>query len=220
MGWIRNLLIFAGLAGGGWFAVSAAIEPSADKKDDKRTARGEQRYAVIEVAGEATPAPDIIPIVRPLSIESAFGRSLLTGEEGGGDQGDPLEMLDIDRTWDVVLALPEPVTDLRREIPRASDEVEEREPVASGRDLKDLPDKVRELAENAKELIEEALTMMRASAPNRPEWNEVAAEAAGKLGEARDLLTKALDAVPEHRAMLDLMREAKAALYAANKSRR
>jgi hypothetical protein len=217
---IRNALIFAGIAAGGFLAISATIRSNAPPPDET-----ESTVASPIMLNTGRP-PDLgsVPLSRPISLESSFGRSELTGEEVSRVPENPLEELTFNRSWDVSLVLspPKPPTDLPPE--KATDEVgePEQEDTSLKKDLHlaDLPNEAKRHAEAAladlqegTRLLKTGLQESRKPGQEGREGREKMASAADFLRDARDKLTKALQLAPNHPELLRLMQEAKANLY-------
>lgn len=217
---VRNALIFAGLAGGAVFAISAAIATKPETED------GQQQAAISPIVLNTARPPDLgqTPLNKPISLESGFGRTELTGEEVMRVPENPLDELIFDRRWDISLRLtpPKPPTDLPPE--PASDEVGEPEPldtpVKDEYHLGDLPNAARQHADAAiadykegTKLLKEGMRESRLPGQEGRDGREKVATAADLLRDARDNLTKALELAPNHPELLHLMQETKANLY-------
>ncbi|MDC1143044.1 hypothetical protein OAU50_08130 [Planctomycetota bacterium] len=230
---IRNVLIFAGLAGGGVFlfmsATSEIVDPNAVAQD---TAGVEKDSPIILQTASPT-RTDLIPLSKPLSLEASFGRMELTGVVEKHVSKNPLEALDFDRRWDVTLALepPKPSSDLPPE--KATDEVIEPEPEdvveidpEEFEDLSELPEDVQRAAQDAKNMLEAAntllfdgLDMLRGMGSKRDEANQMLRDADDLFVKARERLMDAVMVAPNHPLLLSRMREIKAGLYSSRKHR-
>jgi hypothetical protein len=216
--WVRNGLIFAGIAAGGILAVSGAI---AGKEE---TAEHEQEpVAATPILLNVARPPELgtTPLGNPLSLESPFGRSELTGIPVPPD---PLEELDFDRAWDYssTIKVPLPPADLPPE--PATDEVAEPKHDAASLEeepeLDDLPSEARQRADAAlaslrsgTKLLKEGMREFRLPGDEGREGSRKVKEAADLLRDARDKLESALKLAPQHPELLRLMQEAKANLY-------
>lgn len=218
---IRNGLIFAGIAVGGLLAVTGAIAST----EEARAAETEHVAASPILLNVAKP-PDLgsTPLSGPLSLESPFGRSELTGQPVRRVPQNPLEELDFDRSWDHVSAArvalppadlpPEPATDEVAE-PKRDETSLEGEP-----DLDDLSPQARQRADAAvvslrsgTKLLKEGMNEFRQTGEAGREGSRKIREAADLLRDARDKLESALKLAPQHPELLRLMQEAKANLY-------
>ena len=217
---VRNVLIFAGIAGGGALAIMGAVS------SDEAEQQSSQQVADQPIVLNTAKPPDLgtTPLAKPISLESGFGRSELTGEEVLRVPDNPLDELLFDRRWDIQLALtpPKPPTDLPPE--KASDEVGEPDHEDSSiKDdfyLSDLPNDARKHADEAiadlKEgtrFLKEGMRESRLPGQEGKDGRAKVATAADFLRDARDSLTKALQLSPNHPELLHLMQETKANLY-------
>jgi hypothetical protein len=137
---------------------------------------------------------------------------------------DPLAALNIERRWD--MGMPPSVYRAPPDLPAqpAGDEVREPPKQATPREITadefaDLPSEARKYVEAAQKLYKQAQVLMEAVAPNHPDWSSKQGEAAETLKKARDQMYQALNVAPDSRALLDLMQQIKADLYACNKHR-
>jgi hypothetical protein len=220
--WIRNGLIFAGIGVGGLLAITGAI---ASHEEAREAAETEQVAATPILLNVAKP-PNLgsTPLSGPLSLESPFGRSELTGQPVKRVPQNPLEELDFDRSWDHLSAAkvplppadlpPEPATDEVAEPKRDETSLEE-DP-----DLADLSPEARQRADAAlvslrsgSKLLKEGMNEFRQTGEAGREGSRKIREAADLLRDARDKLTSALALAPQHPELLRLMQEAKANLY-------
>lgn len=220
----RNVLIFAGIAGGAFFAISAARGGVTDES-------GTDEPAVSSPIVLNTAKPVDLgkaPLSEPLSLEKGFGRSELTGEQVVRVPESPLEELSFDRRWDISLALtpPKPPTDLPPD--KATDEVGEPEPedVVENDEfhLAHLPNEARKIAEDAADdyrtgtsLLKAGLKESRLPGQEGKAGFEKMASAADLLTDARDKVTKALDYAPNDASLLSLMQKIKANLFVCKK---
>lgn len=229
IGWVRNAMIFGGIAVGGFVAVRAAMEapPPVDAG-----AAGDVVPVLLNTARPVdTP---LMRLAKPISLESAFGRTELTGMPTFRVSPDPLHDLGINRDYDGNIELrPERIApDLPEK--KASDEVTAKEldeplpprPVAAGTNLDDLPRDARGFADQGKTALDQATTLLvdgldmvrgAGDARRRELGNQKLAEAARLFETARDHLREALLRAPNHPGVLDLLQEAKAGLFAARK---
>ncbi|MCA8913722.1 MAG: hypothetical protein KDB82_18705 [Planctomycetes bacterium] len=218
---LRNGLIFAGLAVGGALAILGAVQ-----RDDSGEQGGDDTVAEAPIVLNTAKPPDLgkTPLAKPISLESPFGRSELTGLPVNHVPDNPLEELDFDRRWDVSLALkpPKPPSDLPPE--KATDEVLEPEPAESSIEgnvhLDDLPNEARSHADAAlinlrdgTRLLKEGMIEMRRPGQEGFEGAKKVRDAADLLRDARDKLEEALKFAPQHAELLRLMQEVKANLY-------
>jgi hypothetical protein len=218
---VRNALIVAGVAVGGILAVSGAIG-----SEEEPTEQGQQQAAATPILLNVARPPELgsTPLGNPLSLESPFGRSELTGIPVKRVPADPLEELDFDRSWDhsSTIKVPLPPADLPPE--PATDEVAEpKHDAASLEDepeLDDLPAEARQRADAAlvslrsgTKLLKEGMREFRLPGDEGREGSRKVKEAADLLRDARDKLESALKLAPQHPELLRLMQEAKANLY-------
>ncbi|MCA8935890.1 MAG: hypothetical protein KDB68_06765 [Planctomycetes bacterium] len=221
IGILRNGLIFAGITVGGALAIVGAMQGG-----EETEALGEEVVADAPIVLNTAKPPNLgtTPLAKPISLESPFGRSELTGLPVTSVPDSPLDELDFDRRWDVSLALkpPKPPTDLPPE--KATDEIvePEREDTSlEGRvELGDLPNESRQHAESAlaslrdgTQMLKEGMSEMRRSGQEGVDGRRKVREAADLLRDARDKLELALKLAPQHAELLRLMQEAKANLY-------
>jgi hypothetical protein len=218
---VRNALIVAGVAVGGILAVSGAIGG-----EEEPTEQGQQQATATPILLNVARPPELgsTPLGNPLSLESPFGRSELTGIPVKRVPADPLEELDFDRSWDhsSTIKVPLPPADLPPE--PATDEVAEpKHDAASLEDepeLDDLPAEARQRADAAlvslrsgTKLLKEGMREFRLPGDEGREGSRKVKEAADLLRDARDKLESALKLAPQHPELLRLMQEAKANLY-------
>ena len=224
IGWVRNGLIFAGIGVGGVLAVKGAI---ATREVAEQPTEQQASASPILLNTARPPELGKTPLAKPLSLESAFGRSELTGVTVNHVPLDPLDELAFDRSWDVALAKrpPRPTaapTDLPPQ--PASDEVSEpeREETSLKEDvnLDDLPTEARKRADDAlvslrdgSKLLKEGMNSFRRPGEEGVQGSRKIREAADLLRDARDKLEAALQLAPQHPELLRLMQEAKANLY-------
>ncbi|MCB9932527.1 MAG: hypothetical protein H6841_03805 [Planctomycetes bacterium] len=221
IGWVRNGLIFAGMGIGGALAIAGAI---ASKEEPEQP--GETAVASSPITLNTAKPPDLgkTPLAKPLSLESAFGRSELTGLPVAHVPLNPLEELDFDRRWDITLALksPKPPVDLPPQ--PAPDEVAEPEhddaSLRADVKLDDLPNEAKQRANDAlvslrdgSKLLKEGMNQFRRPGEEGVQGSRKIREAADLLRDARDKLESALKLAPQHPELLRLMQEAKANLY-------
>lgn len=224
IGWIRNGLIFAGIGVGGVLAVKGAI--ATRQVAEQPT---EQQASASPILLNTAKPPELgkSPLAKPLSLESAFGRSEFTGVAVNHVPLSPLDELDYDRRWDVALAKKPPrpsapPTDLPPQ--PASDEVAEPERRESSLqedvNLDDLPNEARKRADDAlvslrdgTRLLKEGMNTFRRPGEEGVQGSRKIREAANLLRDARDKLDAALKLAPQHPELLRLMQEAKANLY-------
>jgi hypothetical protein len=218
---VRNALIFAGVAVGGILAVSGAMSGG----EESAESAAEQTAATPILLNVARP-PELgsTPMGNPLSLESPFGRSELTGITIKRVPANPLDELDFDRQWDQSSVAkvplppadlpPEPATDEVAE-PKRDDASLEEEP-----ELDDLPAEARQRADAAlvslrsgTKLLKEGMHEFRLPGEEGREGSRKVKEAADLLRDARDKLESALKLAPQHPELLRLMQEAKANLY-------
>jgi hypothetical protein len=217
---IRTVLILGGLAGGAALGYIGGSQPVPE------TATQQQAQAAAPVVlNTAAPleAPHL-PLSSPLSLESAFGRSELTGAQVDRVAANPLHELSFDRRWDVVLEMrpPKPGAELPPE--PASDEVAEPEPdtaaVEDTYDFKHLPADARARALEGLKALRDGTEVLRQGEQEFRRRGSEGAEGRQKIRNAavmlRDAITKfevALRAAPNDRELLDLIQDAKANLY-------
>jgi len=229
--WIRNTLILAGIGAGALIAVQSALKtPPAPPQAPADASR-----AVILNTARAAPAP-VAMLARPLSLDSAFGRSELGGVRVFGAPADPLFELDIERRYDrIVLGLP-PMPSVDGRPIRAEDEViagEDERPARPARvsdeRLADLPQGARQSADSGRvelqegnKLMHEGLAILRGDKEGTTldEPDRLLSRAARHFEAARDQLRAALAFAPEHRALLEMLQEAKTNLYTCMKHSR
>lgn len=221
--WLRNGLIFAGIAAGGVLAVVQVVGAAGGQDADE----GEEEVVAQPVVLNTARPPELgkTPLSRPVSLESGFGRSELTGMPVSKVPENPLDEIPIDRRWDVNLALkpPRPPSDLPPA--RATDEVVQiDEPEeASAREsfrFQNLPPEARSIADNALVSLKEGtatlkkgMSQFRRPGQEGKEGQQMIREAAELLRDARDKLSSALELAPQDPELLRLMQEAKANLY-------
>lgn len=218
---LRNGLIFAGIVVGGGLAILGAIQGG-----DEEQPAGDDTVAEAPILLNTAKPPSLgkTPLAKPISLESPFGRSELTGLPVTHVPDSPLDELDFNRSWDVSLELkpPRPPSDLPPE--KASDEIVEPEPAESSlktdADLDDLPSESRQHAQAAlvslrdgTKLLTEGLKEMRRSGQEGVEGRRKIREAAELLRDSRDKLELALKLAPQNPELLRLMQETKANLY-------
>lgn len=221
-------MILVGLLGGGVFLYLGSTSEVIDPEVEQQEAEKNNAY----ILQTAKPLPEgRSPLASPLSLEHQFGRAELTGQQVKHISKNPLEALSFDRQWDFNLDLepPEPSSDLPPA--QATDEIMEpepeeivkREPIA---DMSDLPEDVQRRAASVKAISEEAyelyfkgMDLMQSSASSRDEANSLLREAVEKFKKARDVLRDAMRNVSNHALLMEMMRDIKAGLYAANKYR-
>lgn len=213
---IRESLIFAGLAAGGALAVLGALDGRPGEPPEGTSAEPAAPCLLPALGGSQVASVDLR---KPVSIETAFGRSLLTGTYVESVEADPIDALGIDGMWDPLnmdrsaradlpeKAAPDAVEDPQDLIPEGPDEA----------DLETLSGSAAEIASRAETLLDEGLALEKSTSRDRADWNETMTRAAKLYEEARDLLQRALEDDPENPVLLDLMRVAKAALYGARK---
>ncbi|MEE9310781.1 MAG: hypothetical protein V3V10_00085 [Planctomycetota bacterium] len=225
---VRLGMILAGLAGGGLFIYSGSTSEVIYPEAEHQKAEKNNAYILQTVRPLAEGRS---PLASPLSLEHQFGRAELTGQRVRHIPKNPLEALDFDRQWDFNLDLepPEPSNDLPPA--QATDEVMEPEPeevveYKQIADMSDLPEDVQRRAEDAKAISEEAyelyfegVDLMQSSADGRDEANRLLGEAVEKFKKARDILHDAAKNNPAHAVLMDIMRDIKSGLFAANKYR-
>lgn len=228
IGWVRNGLIFAGIGIGGALAIRAATAPAPTPEN-----QGPQAGAPV-VLNTARPADaPVARLGKPVSLESPFGRTEITGIPTFRLSPDPLNDLGVNREYDGSIDL-SPVK-METDLPpaKAPDEVQPREdvepaPVAPSRSvsLDDLPKDARQHADAGKadldqgnQLLIDGLSMVRGGgdARQRQEGNLKLADAARFFESARDHFREALLRAPNHPGVLELVQEAKANLFTARK---
>lgn len=218
---VRNLLIVLGLLGMlGQIVLAFSSRNSGAEGEDASAKSG----APVLLNTANPPTAPVLQLSKPTSIEQAFGRSLLTGVQVEDVPRDPLASLAIDRRWDA--GMPPAVYKAPADLPAqpASDEVREPpRPAKAGEirddEYEDLPVEARKRVVVAQKLYKKARELMEAVVPNHPDWSAKQREAAELLKNARDELYQALAEAPGSRALLDLMQQVKADLYACNKHR-
>lgn len=226
--WVRNALIFGGIAVGGAFAIRAATAPAEVADDDI------SKLAPPVVLNTARPpASTMSQLGKPVSLESPFGRTEITGIATFRVSPDPLSDIGINRDFDGAIDLKpaQMVSDLPAK--KAAEEVaprEDAEPApakaVSGINLDDLPKDAREHADNGKSALDsgnalliDGLEIVRsvATTAKRAEGNQMLADAARFFEQARDHFREALLRAPNHPGVLELIQEAKANLFTARK---
>lgn len=226
IGWVRNGLIFAGLGMGGFLAVRAAARPAQalDGADAPQSAP--------VVLNTARPAESpVAMLAKPISLESPFGRTEITGIATFRVSPDPLSDLGVNRDFDGNIDLPPPKGASDLPPAKAADEVvpgNDDQPVPvrplNGFGLDDLPKEAREFAdlgraalEEGNKLLTEGLDKVRGGGRNAQEGNRILGEAARQFEAARDHFRDALARVPNHAGVIDLIQQAKANLFTARK---
>lgn len=223
---LRNLLIVGGVAGGVALTVRGAIAelpPAADT--------GPAAPQPVTLNTAKPPALPPAPLQNPLSLESVYGRSELTGSAVKRVPADPLDETNIDRRWDVTLELPPPRVDNDLPPAKASDEVPE--PVATGAsqdefDLSDLPESAKAAAASGQDSLRQGMKLLRegrdmvqklGSDNDLREGQQKLVDATHMLEDARDHFRRALQVAPNHAALLALLQDAKAGIYSVMKFR-
>lgn len=221
LAWIRNGLVFAGLAAGGTLAVIAAATPVTTDGTDQKA--GQSSPITLNTARPRD--AELIPFNNPLSLESGFGRGELTGTRiAVVGSLDPISELPIDRRWDTNTQLDAP--ELAPDLPpvSAKDEITEpdrRDDSLLGKfDLGGLPADAKQKADQAlssltrgTDLLKKGMHEFRLPGEPGKEGKRKIKEAADLLREARDRLDAALKIVPNHPELVRMMQEAKANLY-------
>jgi hypothetical protein len=165
-----------------------------------------------------------VPIASPLSLESAFGRSELTGTQVDRVAANPLHELGFDRRWDVVLEMRPPKPGAELPPQPATDEVIEPEPdTTAGSDTYDfqnLPADARARASEGLKALRDGTELLRQGEQEFRKRGQDGVEGRRKIREAAVMLREAikkfevaLRAAPTNRELLDLIQEAKANLY-------
>lgn len=213
-------LTVAGVAVGMLFAVQRGLRPVPGAVETQPDAAPQP----IELITAKPLPPEVIPLQSPVSLESAFGRTEISGVPVEHVPTSPLLELNFDRRWDVALQLapPRPAADLPPA--RASDEVvEPRADVnALGRDypFHGLKGEARVAADQGLSRLRSGFAMLKEGESMYREEGERGTEGRRKLRQAADVLREAVDRfrtalrhAPNHSELLVLMRESKAALY-------
>lgn len=228
IGWIRNTMIFAGMGAGVLLAIRAGLAPVDVESPEKAAAR-----TSVELATTRPQAAATANLEKPASLDSLFGRQLLTGLKGGEKPpGDPLRDLAIDRQYDdsIDTAAPKSIPDLPPR--RAEDEVAPGEAGApvSGTDvaddvLTDLPEDARQSAITGRTELEEGNKAFKTAIDtikgvrkeeSLDDADKLLNKAAKHFEKARDLFREALVYAPKHKGLLDLLRDALENIYAAH----
>lgn len=218
---MRNLLIFFGAVAGALLGVwrfQSDAPPPAVSPAKPDTGKAMPLVALPAAKGR------LLRLNNPASLDSPFGRELLTGMPATDRPNEPLTALPIDRSHD--FAKPTLPAVPAGELPAASapDEVRDRDqisaPVFKAADMADLPAAARKLAEEATKMLEEVSRIQRSAPPNDPAYFGNQAKAAELLRPARDKLYEALEIAPEAAVLVELMQQVKLALYTANKTGR
>ncbi len=227
IGWVRNGLIFAGMAAGGAVAIAAAAK-APESADNGPVA------ATPVVLNTARPLElPLAQLGKPVSLDSAFGRTEVTGIATFRVPADPLGELGVNREFDGNLDLEPPKTATDLPPQKAADEFIPGEEPKAGTpttkvavSLADLPKEAKESAEAGKaaleegnRLLQEGINLVRGVGVQRDlnEGDRLLAEAARQFEAARDHLREALIRAPNHPGLLDMMQEAKANLFNARK---
>jgi len=218
---VRNVLIALGVLG---MLGQVALAFTSRKSDSEGVDLVSNAGAPVLLNTATPPVAPVLQLSKPSSIEQAFGRSQLTGEQVEDVPRDPLASLEIDRRFDA--GMPPAVYKAPADLPAqpASDEVREPPRAPKGAEIRedefaDLPEGARKRVSAAQTLYKQARELMDAVVPNHPEWSAKQRDAAELLKKARDELYQALAEAPGSRALLDLMQQVKADLYACNKHR-
>lgn len=228
IGLVRNVLIFGGMVIGGFLCVRAAMQPA------QTAPEGGPEAGAPVVLNTARPADaPIAQLGKPISLESPFGRTEVTGIATFRVSPDPLSELGVDRQYDGAIDLKPP--ELTPDLPpqKAADEVVPRDDddpapleLPGNISLDDLPKDARAAADAGKadlekgnRLLVDGLALVRGSggARNAREGNLLLADAARCFESARDNFRIALSYSPNHSGVLELMQEAKANLFTARK---
>lgn len=225
---IRLGLILAGLAGAAAFVIAGITAEVEDPNASTGDTVAKDSPIVLQTASPVS--EEYLHLSKPLSLEARFGRSELTGVAAKSISNNPLAGLNFDRRWDIslVLDVPEQSADLPPD--RANDEVIEPElediisDEADG--LEDLPESIQNTANKASimlvkanKLLSEGMKLSRGSTRQRAEGSLILKEADALFVEARDVLSEALMAEPNHPFLMSRMREIKAGLYSVRKHR-
>ncbi|MBX3458904.1 MAG: hypothetical protein KF696_02925 [Planctomycetes bacterium] len=223
-GLVRNVLIFGGLAAGGVMAVYGAVRPV--NGGGEQVSDAKPSPVVLNTA--RPPERPVIPLAKPVSLESGFGRTELTGVATKAVPINPLDELVIDRRWDVRNELPPPKPSSDLPPARASDEVAEpkSEPstVHAEYDFSNLPPEARARANEGVQALKEGTAMLkegdrlfRRPGEEGQEGRRKIREAANILRNAKEKLEAALRLAPDNRDLHELLREAKANIYTCMK---
>jgi hypothetical protein len=217
--WPFTVAVLAGLIAGAGLAVARG---GAALDDDVLQEQSPPAPVVLNTAVPAPPEHALL--ANPVSLEGAFGRGELTGESVASVPQDPLQELELDRRWDVALALavPRPSGDLpparaadERQEPRADAALLQREP-----DFSRLPPEARAGAANGLRELRQGYELLRDGDRLYREAGEAGQQGRLKIRQAAErfrgainLLETALRFAPGDRELLILLREAKAGLY-------
>jgi hypothetical protein len=216
---IQAGLILSGLAAGVLLGVTGGMQPVAQARQQTAAAP-----VPVELNTVAPPPAARTPLDKPVSLESAFGRSELSGNRVTRVPPSPLWELGFDRRWDVVLEMkpPRPGADLPPE--PAPDELQE--PESGLADLKaeyefsNLPPEaqtralsgVKDLREGTA-LLKEGERSFRRDDREGMQGRQKMKDAAVLFRSAVEKFEFALRTAPQDRELLDLIQEAKANLY-------
>jgi hypothetical protein len=224
---IRNVLILGGIAGGVALGVHGGMQPVPQPAGAATGADGTQVGQAPSpiVLNTATP-PDVprLPLSKPLSLESTFGRSELTGVKVSRVPSNPLNELSFERRWDVVLAMkpPKPGADVAPNA--ATDEVTEPKrseaTVEATYNFKGLPQDAQNRAQAGLKALRDGTDLLREGEQQFRNQGREGLEGRQKIRDAalilRDAISNfeaALRAAPTNRDLLNLMQESKANLY-------
>lgn len=226
--WVRNTLILGGIGAGALIAVHAAVKAPEVKPGQQAD---QPQVPVILNTAQTQPGP-VVQLARPLSLESAMGRTELTGREVLRVPADPLFELDIVREYDSAPGRIPPLPAIERQPRRADDEFspgdEPETPgtVRGSEALRGLPVAARESAESGlKELeagnalMHDGLAILRGQKAGETldDVDKKLSAARRHFETARNQFREALGFAPEHAGLLDLMQETKTNLYTCAK---
>lgn len=222
-GVVRNVLIFSGIAAGGALAIYGTVRPVAGAEQISQ-----EKPSPVVLNTARPPERAIIPLAKPVSLESGFGRTELTGVATKAVPLNPLDELAIDRRWDVNNELPPPKPSTDLPPARATDEIvepkSEPDTVSADYDFSQLPPEARARANEGVQALKEGTDLLREGDRQfrRPgeeglEGRRKMREAAKILRVAKDKLEAALKLAPDNRDLHELLREAKANIYTCMK---
>lgn len=226
--WVRNTLILGGIAAGALIAVHAAVKRP---EGGPEVQRAEPQVPVILNTARTQPGP-VVQLGRPLSLESAMGRSELTGREVLRVPADPLFELDIVRDHDSAPGRIPPLPAIERQPRKADDEFSPGDDPAvpaqarGGEALAGLPIAARESAESGlkeleagNQLMHDGLAILRGQKAGETldDVDKKLSAARRHFETARNQFREALGFAPEHSGLLDLIQEAKTNLYTCSK---
>jgi len=223
-GLVRNILIGLGVIAGGLLAFAGFVREVEKPADEDVVAASEP----VRLQTARPLRPDVVPLAKPASLESGFGRTEFTGIPTTTVPIDPLHELAFDRRWEGVLEAPPPPPPADLPAARAADEILEPEIGDTASQEKYEFDTLSgEAAARAEEglvslrkgtdLLKQGMAEFRRAGEEGREGRRKIRESADILRDARDKFDAALRIAPGHPELLRLMQETKANLYAAMK---